>query len=135
MALSLSTQLAIRQALEVVGGATESIFPQVEALLLSDADYQRALEFVASRKNMNAYQSMVDFLFCELNPLWKSGCRRYYAGMGKPLRDQITIDELIQFNKQMLMGLELAHLRFVEKRKQSWPSFVLDIEEALFLAS
>lgn len=63
----LSTELRLKmvQALEICGGATESIFPQIEVLLLHFSDFEEALQFVAAKKNMNKYRSMMDFLFAK----------------------------------------------------------------------
>jgi len=38
--------------IDVVGGATLSIFPEAENWLLSEGDHQNALGYVDSRKNM-----------------------------------------------------------------------------------
>lgn len=67
------------QVLDLSGGATESIFPEVEAMLFttSSEDYQKALQYVAAKKDMNRYKSVVDFLFCELFPEWQHKCRQY----------------------------------------------------------
>mgnify|MGYP003440272384 FL=1 len=125
----------IDQALRLVGGATSSIFPQVEALLLSGGDYKSALEFVGSKKNMSRYHSVMDFFFCEMNPEYRTYCRRYYAGMGKPLRELMTQDELQKHNHRLLVALEVAVSRYQKKRRLSWTSFVFDVEEVIHMAS
>jgi len=119
--LRLRYQLA--QTLCAVGGATDSIFPQVEALLLSDVDYQRALEFVGSRKDMDRYRSMVDFLFCEIFTQYRYACFKYYKGKGRLLRYMITIEQWFFFNNVLLKALEIAYQRFTEKRATSWIAF------------
>src|SRR4051812_10431777 len=103
----LSQSVQVTQALIQVGGITDSIFPQVESLILT-GDYMQALRFIASRNQMNRYRSMVDFLFCELNTEWRYGCRQYYAGMGKALIELISLEELFKYNKQLLVALEVA---------------------------
>lgn len=80
--LRMETRAAMVQALQLLDGATESIFPQVEALLLNSVEYQHALEYVAVRKKMGRYMSVVDFLFCELHPKWRMACQRFYLGNG-----------------------------------------------------
>ena len=119
--LSLGTQVALVQSLQLIGGATDSIFPQVEALLQStQEDYQAALECVAARKNMGRYHSVVDFMFCELHPEWQLSCRKYYAGMGPQLKDQITPAQLVEFNHRLIIGLDIALSHLKEKRKINW---------------
>ncbi len=120
--------LQIRQSLSLVGGATESIFPQVEALLLGETDYQEALEYVAARKKMDRYRSVVDFMFCELHSEWRMSCRRFYAGNGPQLREQITPSQLAEYNRRLLKALEVAREVFAEKRCASWLSYSEQVE-------
>lgn len=120
MELSLSCRLVMIQSLQVAGGATTSIFPQVEAMLLAEGDYQKALKFVAARKKMTRYWSKIDFMFCELHPHWRMRCRRFYAGNGPPLKEQITAKQLVRYNERMLKALEIAHELFCEQRRISW---------------
>ncbi len=129
MSLSMSMCMEVRQALELVGGATNSIFPQVEALLLS-GDYMESLEFVASRKNMDRYVSVMDFFFCELNPQWQRPCRRYYAGMGPRLADMISAQRLMEHTNQLLVALEVAKKCLDEERRVSWGWFREEVKEA-----
>lgn len=126
---------AMIQALGLVGGATESIFPQVEALLIGKADYQRALEYVAARKKMDMYESVMDFLFCELHPEWRLACRRFYAGNGPMLKDQITAEQLMIFNERLLKALEVAYDLFCEHRRGSWGWYRQRVEEAIKVAA
>lgn len=120
---SLELRQVMIQSLQVSGGATESIFPQAEAILIADVDYQHALEFVAARKKMERYVSMIDFLFCELYPEWRMSCRRFYAGNGPQLKDQITPEQLVRYNERLLKALEVAHGLFCKKRHESWTSY------------
>lgn len=108
----------------LVGGATESIFPEVEALLLSGStDYQEALEYVAARKKMDRYRSMVDFLFCEIHPQWRMACNRYYAGNGPKLMEQVTSEQVEGYNHRLLVALDIARKIFAEKRRDSWEKY------------
>lgn len=129
MNCSLSQKIA--QCLALVGGATESIFPQVEALLLGETDYQEALEYVAARKKMDRYRSMMDFLFCELHPQWRMSCNRYYAGNGPKLMEQITPTQLVEYNQRLLVALEVARELFAQKRRESWEQYREQVEARL----
>ena len=129
--LRMETRVEMIQSLRIVGGATSSIFPQVEALLLGSGDYQRALEFVAARKQMKRYRSVIDFLSCEIHPRWRMACRRFYSGNGPLLKEMIEPHELIVFNGRLLKAIEVAHDLFCEKRRQSWDRYREQVEEAI----
>lgn len=125
MELSLDMQMhcEMHEALMVCGGATMSVFPQAEAWLLGDNDRQRALEYVASRKDMARYKSMMDFLFCEIFVQFRSKCMKYYADKGPKLREVITVEQLLFFSDALLKGLELAYRAFTDQRHMSWARF------------
>ena len=124
-------QTAIMQTLAMVGGATSSVFPQVEALLIGDTDYADALQYVSSQKKTDGYHSMVDFLFCELHTEWRLPCRKFYMGGGPQLKELITPAKLFEYNKQLLIALEVAHSCMSEQRKKNWGWFKLWVEEAV----
>ncbi len=133
--LILSVSVAPRQSqdqlpgmelhlLPLVGGATESIFPKVEALLNSDADYQNALGFIGRHKSsMTWYRSVVDMLFCEINTEHRQACKRFYLGGGPQLRELVTPGQLGSFSHQMLIALDIAYKRYKEDRWISWMKF------------
>jgi hypothetical protein len=124
MLLSLEMRLTIRQSLDHVGGATESIFPEVESVLLAGTDYSSAIFFVANKKNVYRYWSLMDFLFCELhNKRWRRRCVRFYAGVGPRLGELITLDELAEFNLRLLSALEIARKCLDEQRRKDWKWF------------
>ncbi len=129
--LTQETRLAMIQSLQLNGGATSSIFPQVEAVLFHSADYQRAIEFVAKRKNVHRYESLMDFLFCELHPEYIWACKRYYAHQGPALRDILTVKQLLLFNDRLLKAIDMAHTLFCEKRAKSWREFQQEVREAV----
>lgn len=111
------------QKMALVGGATLSIFPQAESWLLSNADNYEALEFVACRKNMKKYHSMIDFIFCELFVKYRKDCFRYYEKKGLLLKEIISREEIEWYDAVLLGALKLAHQIFREQRKTNWASF------------
>jgi len=133
--LEQKTQLAMIQALQICGGATQSIFPQVEAILNNSNDYQNALEFVSRRKKTDNYLSVIDFIFCELHPEWKNSCRLYYSGKGPKLKDLITTDQLVKYNNRLLKAIEVAYELFCEQRCNSWVYYKHKFEEAYKMAA
>ena len=132
--LRMETRVAIIQSLQLSGGATESIFPQVEALLLANTDYQKALECVAARKQMERYRSVIDFLFCELHPQWRRACFRFYLGGGQQLKDILRPEQLVEYSDRMLKSLEIACDLFREDRCKSWKQFSCEVAAILDVA-
>ncbi|MEK7212344.1 MAG: hypothetical protein AAB686_01570 [Patescibacteria group bacterium] len=121
---SVQTRLEARLALELRGGATESCFPEVEALLISGGrDYQEALQYVASRKDMSRYHSVMDFLFCEIFTVYRGACKRCYADRGPQLKDMVSVSTLLMFNSALLKALEMAVEYHRERRRGGWEAF------------
>lgn len=123
LSCSLQMECKLVQALQLAGGATESIFPQVEAVLLNDTEYQKALEFVGSMKDKSRYHSTMDFFFCELVPEYRKKCFLFYDDKGKQLKDILTIQEIVYYGKLLLKALEIAYEMYCEKRETSWTKF------------
>jgi hypothetical protein len=121
-------------SLQITGGATESIFPEVENLLFS-GDYYKALAHVAARKSMDKYRSVMDFLFCELHQEWRSACQRFYSGQGQPLRELISETERQFFNNRLLTALNIAHEEYMLQCHISWGQYCEKVEEALSTAA
>lgn len=131
MSLSQSFQVALTQALQVAGGMTSSIFPQAEALLIDSTEHVQALEFIGARKNMDRYESVMDFLFCEIFPQFRWSCFRYYREEGPPLRDTITVEQLVFFSQALLVALDMAYDIFSEQRRVSWNWYANEVRQKL----
>lgn len=99
--------------------ASEPAFPLVEKLL-EDLDYQRSLEYVASRKNMDRYHSIVDFLLCETLTEYRRSCLRFYAGDGLPFSALYSKGEAERCQGVLLLFLGIARYYMIEDRKTSW---------------
>src|SRR5215471_16035522 len=84
--LVMGQRLTLRHEMTLTGQMTRSLFKRTE-ILLRDSDYQKALQYVASKKKMERYRDVIDFLFCELVAGWKAHCMAFYADEGPPLRD------------------------------------------------
>lgn len=114
---------ACQQALLQVGGATESVFPRAEALLLSSQEFQRGLEFIGTKQKMKSYQSMMDFVFCEATGRYKAQCRAFYAGKGAPLRDILTPEQIAFYDPWLVAACATsAWLHREQKRWVGWPN-------------
>jgi len=120
------------QSLQICGGMTQTIFPQVEALLLNGTEYQKSLEFVGSRKNIDRYNSLMDFFFCEIFDEYKVDCFKYYNDTEKnpKLKDIITLEQLVIFNNTLLKALEISQKFLEEKRRMSWLKFRFTVLKA-----
>jgi hypothetical protein len=118
--ISQSLYLEMRQALELGGGLTESIFPEAEAWFRTSADRMKSFEYVASRKKMDRYESVIDFLFCEIFTRYRRSCFNFYERKGPQLKDMITIPERSHFALVLVKALDLGYQAFAEKRRLSW---------------
>ncbi|MDO8483150.1 MAG: hypothetical protein Q7S86_05030 [bacterium] len=133
MSISLSQSCAISQEFDVSGGCTRSVFPAVDELL-EDTDFQASLRYVTSKKNMEVYRSMVDFLFCEIFLQFKKECFRFYEEDGLPLRDTLTDKAKLQWFEEMLVrSLRLAHKVMSEKRDRRFRNWCFFRSEVLKL--
>jgi len=117
---SLGMHLSLTQHMAMTGGMTSSVFPLVERWLAADSDRQKALEYVAARKDMNRYHSVMDFLLCETVEYYHRPCLAYYAGKGKQLRATVSKAEIQRLQAILLRMISVAYIAFQEKRRLSW---------------
>ena len=117
--------------MHLVGGATSSIFPRAEAMLLHSPDFQNALEYVAARKKMERYTSVMDFLFCEIYSDWSRACFLYYDHKGPTLRDVIPTDQIEKFDRRLVIALQVAYQHLTEQRRVSWSWYCVQVKEAI----
>jgi hypothetical protein len=96
-------------------------FPRVE--WLGDSDHQKALEWVARRKNMDRYRSRVDFVCMEVFPELQYGRWRYYRDEGPPLRELLEPEDIARREQVLLCALAYAYATFKENRRVSWTRF------------
>jgi hypothetical protein len=73
----------------------------------------------------------MDFVFCELNPKWRLACSLYYAGNGPQLKEQITQEEIDEYDRQLVIALKVAYQLFCERRCRSWSHYTSEIRKAL----
>ena len=128
MGLHLRLELKL-QNFNIAGSITCSIFPEVEVLLSENSDYREALAWVAYRKKMRRYCSMIDFLFCGLFPKYKYRCSQYYKGEGASLKQLITAEEIQSCNDDMLKALRVALDIFQQKRIVDWVKFRFEFHQ------
>ncbi len=127
MTLCCSFQLV--QTLTIGQGCTQSIFPAVEQWLNATSDHYKALEYVAARKQMTRYQDVVDFVFCELHPIWRGRCMAFYEDEGPALVEQISEEQRARFERRMLALLGIAYEAFCAHRRLCWSGAVSLVEQ------
>jgi len=122
LACSIRPELSIRCESEYL----TTIFPLAETAL-EDTDTLLALKYVSTRKKMDSYRSVMDFLFCEIaEQPWISRCRRYYEGHGLPARDIMTQVEIDRWDAVLVGVLRFAVRCLAEERRYSWTKFRLE---------
>jgi len=98
---------------------------------LLQREYHDALLYFAGRKHINKYRSVMDFLFCELHTEWRRACHKYYSGQGEPLRDLISPQQWLIFNKRMLIALDVARTLYIQEPYKYWSFFCRIAEDAI----
>lgn len=103
----------------------ETVFPAVDELL-AETDYQKSLAFVGRMKDMDRYNSVVDFLFGELiGGKWRQACFRFYEGDGPPLRDHpdVTPEMMADWELRLVKALDFAFDLWSAEFDCSWKTF------------
>lgn len=104
-------------------GYSDCIFKEADALL-NDSDAWHALQFVANKKNMDRYHSVMDFLFCELmGGVWVGRCMAFYRGNGKRLLELMTPEEILCCDKLLCVAIWYAQDCLKKHRQETWTKF------------
>jgi hypothetical protein len=109
-----------RAELEIAGGTTTSIFPRVEQILLNDTETLKALRYVAHRKKMDRYHSVVDFVYCEVFTEHRRMCFRYYEDDGPNLKTILSPVSAARREEILLAALKLARRVHRAEEQRSW---------------
>jgi hypothetical protein len=117
MDLCCSQLHVLKQSLEICGGATESIFPEVETMLFAGTKYQKALKYIARFKDMKRYRSVIDFLFCELHTEFRKKCFKFYDEEGPALKETLTLEEIDIYGKKLIFAIEVAYKQFKKDKE------------------
>lgn len=130
LTVGLRPDAALR--LEPCGGASDSLFPEVEALLSSDSDAQEALHFMIGRKDAGRYRSLMDFVFCETFKEHRKPCLAHYAGNGPPLRELVRDPKALAFCDRVLRGaIALAKEAYKRRQRVPWCWFIATAKKAV----
>lgn len=122
--MQIGQVLCCRVEPEVIGGTSESLFVKASGLL-KETDYQKSLRYVASRKNMANYQSMMDFLFCELVVGYRRKCQRFYNDEGPPLHEEFgdRPEQIALWDTFLVASLHIARQAMERDLEISWAKF------------
>jgi len=135
--ISQQLRLTLIQGITLTGGLTSgTIFPKTEAKL-HQTEYQKALKFVARKKYMERYHSMMDFLFCESFTQWRFHAFKFYNGEGPRFIDEPLLDDIQQEMYDVLMCdgiLELCIISLNDERWVSWDAMKKQFEIEMLLA-
>ena len=122
--------LAAEPQLALVGGLTDTCFPTLQEWL-EDSEHMKGLEYIASRKNMDAYRSVIDFVLCEVLTEYRKPCQRFYDRDGpnyvtlRPSKKDQAHDEAI-----LLRAVIHSYVCFCQERKKSWAAMRREVLEA-----
>lgn len=106
------------QLLQVQVGKSWSIFPLTDEAL-EDTTHQEAIQYVAGRKNMDRYRSVIDFLFCELFIQWQYACFKFYDETGPQLNEILSEEEIAHYDLKLVAALKMATV----KHSPNWTKY------------
>lgn len=129
MVLSQEMSLSHELRIELTGGWTTTIFPLVEEWLNQDGDRWRCLSFIGSKRSMEGYRSVVDYLSVQVLPGWRQDCQRFYREEGPPAIDIIMNQERKLLEAKLLVALEVAYQLWRSRRKAGWDQVVELVEQ------
>ncbi len=118
------------QCLDMIGGATQSVFPLVEALLLR-AKYANALQYVRGKRHIGGYLSFLDHLFGELYPVWDKAIKIFYQDKGPALKHLTTVRDWDNYQLGLLLAIQMACVWEETGRKPNWKKFLYEAREAI----
>lgn len=129
MSIRITQELAPKptQEMGVLGGITLSVFQKSESWLLESSNHQEVIQKVGHPRRAKRYQSLMDFLFCELFVKFRKPCFAFYEEEGPPLRDIITKEEIETYDGSLLRIFHLAYDLCNTEKKLSWKR-VLELE-------
>ena len=115
-------KVRLKLGLDIEGGVTSSIFPEIELWLNEDTDHYNAVRFFGRRRKMDKYRSLVDFLVSETFDEIKHLCMKFYAGKGCLLIDDpiMTVEKRRTMALRLMIALKHCYTIFCEQRKKSW---------------
>lgn len=106
-----------------------SIFKNVESWIWNEEESYKIIEHVSKRLRQDGYRCMIDFLFCNMFPVWKKECFKFYQGQGDKLKDCINDDQRLIYEAYMIFVLTAAKLHYIRNTKISWNKLMSQCKE------
>jgi hypothetical protein len=113
----------------LLGGLTHSIFKKSEAWLMENSDRQKAIQKIRYPNPAKNYQSVMDFLFCEVFEQFKKPCFDFYRGSNQQLRGLLTEEEILSYDETLLRILKLGYDLHHTQQRVSWKTVLSDVFE------
>ncbi len=108
---------------QVFEGLTQSVFPRTEKKL-NRLEYQRALQYIACRKNVDRYWDVLDFLFCEIFTEFRPHCFKFYKDNGPRLIYMVPAARIKAYDLVLSeIFLEFLLMCHEHKARLSWHDF------------
>lgn len=112
---------SLSHALQTTGGASDSIFYELEFRINENKKSLSAIKYFVGRiKTRNRYYSLIDFLVCEFFPKYDGFCKKFYKNHKIPLRESISPEEKASIEMSLLLVVDLLEVYFEEKSKITW---------------
>ena len=97
-------------ALEMVGGASDGLFPRVEALFLAMPEkYAEAMDFIGQTINIKRYLSYTDFLVCGVYTKYEWHCKKHKDEGGPQLSAFVPEEDRGEMENLLLLAVGFAN--------------------------
>jgi len=116
----MSCDLCCEQVQELCGGITSSVFKLSESMLINSSRLQETLKFIAHRKDMERYNSIMDFIFCEIWTEYQIACFKFYDKKGPPLRETMPKTEIEYYDGLIIKAFQVALELLKKYEKKQW---------------
>jgi len=108
------------QIIALIGGATDTIFPELAHYLLYNSGAREAARGVVAIRKLEEFRSFIDFIFCEMFPQYLEPCFLYYQDKGPTLKNILTEEEIKEFDRLLITACKLATVYFNKQEGVRW---------------
>lgn len=123
-----------QNTMDTTGGVTNTVFPMTEKRLIEKEIYLDALLFSARYKKIGRYESIMDFLFCEVFPIpWRKVCFQYYEDRKRQLCDIKGFKADYYDNLLCNLVLDMCKLAQDSKKDVSWTMLCKNVYDIMEL--
>lgn len=119
---SFSLDLKLKQSWEWAGGLTKTIFP-ITKDKMNTTENLNAILYIGKRKQIGRYRSIMDFLFCEINPQYKKHCFKYYEDGEERLKDILEDYEIVYHDAKLICAIKVAFNLYNSEKNIKWDAY------------